>query len=264
MDDDAPLSALAKAPKIDDDTPLVALADANKKAKASPKPGAVKPKGKAKATPKKKGSDSDSSSSSSSDSSSDSDSAVNEKTRPKKAAAKRAAPLKRKSTDLEMADNATKKKDRSPKEALVAELLCRWWYALPPWPPEDDAYYEEELKKRSLRRVKIEEWEWVPEVDAKGLRKVYGLTQYRGLYRSSTGELVDVRPQATCPCFTNFMKKDMPELADLLVTAYEGQIKALLEAGGDNKLESEIQASLTKARNSAYKAKQVGAVKMRK
>lgn len=263
MDDDAPLSALAKAPKIDDDTPLVALADANKKPKASPKPGAGKPKGKAKATPKKKGSDSDSSSSSSSDSSSDSDSAVNEKTRPKKTAAKK-APLKRKSTDLELSENATKKKDRSPKEAVVAEILCRWWYALPPWPPADEAYYEEELKKRSLRKVTIQAWEWVPEFDAKGLRKVYGLAQYRGLYRSATGELVDVRPQATCPCFTNFMKKDMPELADLLVTAYEGQLKALQEAGGDKKLEQEIQAQLTKARNSAYKAKQVGSVKVRK
>lgn len=118
-------------------------------------------------------------------------------------------------------------RNRAPKEKLVAELLCRWWYVLPDWPPNDEGYYRAQLKKRSLRRVEIAEWETEPDKDSKGLRKVFALGQFPGVYRDSAGQLHDLRPQDTCPCFNNFMNKGILELLELLAGAYKNQIKIL-------------------------------------
>merc|ERR1712232_1304375 len=87
-----------------------------------------------------------------------------------------------------------RKRQRSTKEDAVAELLSRWWYALPDWPPDDDSYYEKELTKRKYRKVAIEEWEWVNEKDDQGRRKAYELSQFRGCFRASNGDLLDMRP----------------------------------------------------------------------
>jgi len=297
MDDDAPLSALAKAPKtsskFDDDTPLVALAA----------PAAAKPKVGAKVAassttkglprtssatslprtssatkvsaskdktpkPKKTASGSSSSSSSSYSSSSGSDSQGKVARKRKRVTKAKAKVLKRKDSQAnadgdgdEEAQPPLKKKDRTPKEQIVAELLCRWWYALPEWPPVDKEYYDAELKKRSLRRVTIEEWEWVPDDDGNGFRKCYELSQFRGVFRNSNGDMVDVRPQETCPCLNQFMKKDTTVLLDLLVKAYENQLKELQEVGNEPKLENELRAQLTRAREKAYQASQVGGLK---
>jgi len=287
MDDDAPLSALAKAPKssskFDDDTPLFALAapTAGKPkvgAKAGTPPatkGLPRTSSATKGLPaskkkppkqKKTGSGSSSSSSSSYSSSSDSDS---ENKPPKKG--RRATPAKRKAAAKTEAGDGEeeytgplKKKDRTPKEQVVAELLSRWWYALPDWPPDDKEYYEAELKKRSLRKVTIEEWEWVSDVDAGGMRKCYELSQFRGVFRDSAGQMVDLRPQETCPCFNNFMKKETTGLLDLLVKAYENQLKELQEVGTEPKLESELRQQLTRVREKAYQASQMGGIKKSK
>lgn len=268
MDDDAPLSALAKPQKFDDDTPLASLADVGGKPKASGKtagslankivgsPKAVAGKAKAKMTPKRKKQDSSSSSSSSDNESSSSDSGA------------KAAPVKRQKSNLlrkqqtddgigEDGGGAVKKKDRSIKEQVVADLLCRWWYVLPDWPPNDEAFYQAELSKRSLKKVSIDEWEWEPDVDSKGRKKVYELTQFRGLFRNSAGDLIDIRPRDTCPCYTNFMKKDVTELYDLLIVAFENQIKDLQNSKyPENQLMAELKTQLTSIRNKAYQAKQ--------
>lgn len=145
---------------------------------------------------------------------------------------------------------ASRKQSRGAKERVVAELLCRWWYALPEWPPQDEKYYEEKLQEKGLRKVKVELWEWVPEHDESGRRKVYELTQYKGLFRNSAGDGIDLRPQETCPCFNNLMKKDLIELQDLLVKAYENQYKDLDNSKYEEKLlKREIMASLVRARN---------------
>lgn len=290
MDDDAPLSALAKAPKtsskFDDDTPLVALAAP---AAAKPKVGAkvgASPTTKglprtSSATkgltaskdkppkPKKTASGSSSSSSSSYSSSSGSDSEG--KAARKRKRVTKAKVVKRKVSQAnvdgdgdEEAQPPLKKKDRTPKEQIVAELLCRWWYVLPEWPPVDKEYYDAELKKRSLRRVTIEEWEWVPDVDSNGFRKCYELSQFRGVFRNSNGDMVDVRPQESCPCLNQFMKKDTTVLLDLLVKAYENQLKELQEVGNEPKLENELRAQLTRVREKAYQASQVGGLKKSK
>jgi len=160
---------------------------------------------------------------------------------------------------------AVQKRQRSVKEQVVAELLCRWWYALPDWPPTDEEYYQAELAKRSLRKVPIEKWEWEPEEDKQGRKKVYELSQFRGLMRSSQGALIDLRPKDTCPCYANFMKKEVPELYELLVTAYETQLKDLANSKNDEKqFEQELKVKLTSVRERAHKAQQLGALKRRK
>jgi len=294
MDDDAPLSALAKPMKLDDDTPLASLADlgkpkaspkatkggsspAGKAPKASPKPGAGKAAAKAQGTPtKRKAQESSSSSSSESDESSGSS---DEKP---KASAKKGAPQggasknqkrkllqQQKDADEDFADDgggAVSKRTREPKHQVIADLLCRWWYVLPDWPPEDDAFYQTELAKRNLRKVSIQEWEWVPEVDDKGRKKTYELRQFRGLFRASDGTLIDLRPKDTCPCYANFMKKELPELCDMLAVAYENQIKELKNSKyNETALEAELKVKLTSARNQADKARQLnGGLKRRK
>ncbi|CAE8582863.1 unnamed protein product [Polarella glacialis] len=153
---------------------------------------------------------------------------------------------------------------RTPKMQAVADLLCRWWYVLPDWPPQDQAFYQPELEKRKLRQVTITEWEWVPEEDSHGRRKVYELSQFRGLFRDSTGNLHDLRPQETCPCFANMMKKELPDILDLLVTAYENQLKDLEKSTyNEEKLKKDLLVKLTRLKNKSYQAKQVGSAKGR-
>mmetsp|Transcript_4513 Transcript_4513/g.10643 ORF Transcript_4513/g.10643 Transcript_4513/m.10643 type:complete len:303 (-) Transcript_4513:102-1010(-) len=300
MDDDAPLSALAKPLKLDDDTPLASLADigtprpspkagakanggsiagGNSKAlppKASPSKVAAKGAGKGKL----KGAVESSSSSSSSDSDDQSGSRSGEKAAtPRKAAP--APPSKKAKMKLlrqqqeqqdlpeeglaEDGGGAVKKRDRSQKEQVVADLLCRWWYALPDWPPAEEELYQAELAKRKLRKVSIQEWEWVPEEDSSGRRKVYELSQFRGLFRNSSGDLVDLRPKETCPCYTNFMKKDLTGLYDLLVVALENQLKDLKNSKyNEVELEQHLRAQLTSVRDKAYKASQLSGLKRRK
>jgi hypothetical protein len=270
LDGNANLASLAKAkarlPKADDNTPLTALA----KAGAAPQKrlsGVAKPKAKAGA--KRKGS-------SSSDSSYYSySSSEGGKKKPKKAGAKggakkkaapkpkKAALAKKKTSDGDLggddADNKVKKKVRSTKEDIVAQLLSRWWFSAPyvaeDWPPVEESFYLKEMEKVKYRLVTCEEWEWVPEEDEQGRRKVYSLSQFRGLFRNSTGDLVDLRPKDTCPSLNNFMKKDLQTLCHMLISAYENQVKELKTSKyNEEQLLKNISASLTKVRDVASRA----------
>jgi hypothetical protein len=92
---------------------------------------------------------------------------------------------------------AYNKKERSAKEELVAELLCRWWYALPDWPPKDYDYQQKlrgmhlrfthfslfNLPRRS-RSVPTSEFEDAPDV-LDGRRKCYQLSQFPGVFRDN-------------------------------------------------------------------------------
>jgi len=264
MDDELPLTALAKPKKSshhdNDDMPLANLASLASKSKG--RPAGAKPAAGPGAKPaKKKAESSSSSDSSSSSGSSDSSSesggkkkVANKKKRLRLIQKKKAAA----EDGDEPEDNKIKKKDRSPKEQVVVDLLCRWWYAMPDWPPADPAYYETELGKKSLRRVSIQEWEWVPDTDDKGRHKVYELSQFKGVFRKSDGEMVDIRPMDTCPSYNNFMKKDLPELYGMLVTAYEGQIKDLINSKYDESLmETQLKTGLNRIREKSHQANQM-------
>ena len=69
------------------------------------------------------------------------------------------------------------------KHPLVHEILKRWWYCMPDWPPKDDDYAKK-LQKRNLREVLLEEWRISPE-EVDGKRKVYQIPGYQGLFRDS-------------------------------------------------------------------------------
>jgi|EP00927_Polykrikos_kofoidii_P050243 hypothetical protein len=281
MDDDAPLSALAAKPKAPkevakkltgedaplanlaksaskknlDDIPLSVLADA-KKPKAAPKQGSSAPKAKAKGKAKRKDS-------SSSSSSSDSDSSSSDSERGKKKGRSGAKKPKLEKTKTEDdIDNKVNKRDRTLKQQVVADLLCRWWYALPDWPPPADCpEYKEELRKRGYREVRLQEWEWVPE-EVDGLKKVYQLSAFAGCYRASSGDMIDVRPKETCPCYRNFMKKELPELYDLLVKALQGQLDNLKYSKYDEtQLTLDLKVKLNRATEKAALAKQAGSKK---
>jgi len=267
-DDEMPLTALAKPKKssFGDDVPLAALAAPGgaKKTSGRPslgKPPASKPAEKKVGAPagvkrplkKKESSSSSDSSSSSSDSSSDTETKKPRKSRPK---------LRQdKNKDEDNEDNKIAKKTRGTKEQVAVELLCRWWYALPDWPPQDDEGKKEiqrKLKEQNLRQVSIQEWEWVPEVDDKGRKKVYELTQFRGIFRASDGTKYDLRPMDTCPSLNNMLKKDISELYKLLVKAYEGQLEDLKKSKYDETdLRNKLNVALTKTREKAHQAEQM-------
>ncbi len=108
------------------------------------------------------------------------------------------------------------------KDHVVYEFAVRWWYALPePWPPVDYDY-NTKLKEAGLRKVEAgQRFKAEPDVDAEGLKKVYEIENYAGKFRDSKGINYDLRPKDTCPCISNFMKKERGELQDLLMAAYE-------------------------------------------
>lgn len=281
-DDDAPLSSLAKAgsSKFDDDAPLAALAGAKANPpgrksvtpKAPAKPGAPKaptpkaaagkalsrPAGKAVPKPGVKRKTLSSSTSSSSSSSSSSSNAPLQKAKPKAKKApvkvlKRNASANEEEGELD-SGGAVQKRKRSLKDEVVAALLCRWWYAdyyvKNDWPPQEESFYEEALEKTKLRKVEIQEWEWVPEVDSSGRKKVYELTQFRGVFRDSAGNMVDLRPKDTCPCQNVFQQKDLSTLLTMLISAYENQKKDLANSKyNTEKAHDELARSIIKAKS---------------
>lgn len=145
-------------------------------------------------------------------------------------------------------------KERTPKQALVAQLLCRWWYVLPPWPPED-FNYDAALNARGYRRVPVESFHLEPERDGRGREKVFALKGWLGLFRTGYGDLVDVRPIEGRPSYDRLMLRSVPDLRRLLVAAYENQLKELLSQPcrgpeGDE-LRQEVRRQAAEARRRA-------------
>ena len=132
-------------------------------------------------------------------------------------------------------------KVRTPKEQLVAEILCRWWYCMPAWPPKDYDF-ESELHKRGFRKVSLDDWEDAHDVDDKKKTKCYGLSQFPGVFRDCHGDLVDCRPNEGKPSFNNLISKTEKELHALLNKALEGQLAQLGDA--DPELAKELKSKL--------------------
>ncbi|OII78189.1 hypothetical protein cand_035180 [Cryptosporidium andersoni] len=118
------------------------------------------------------------------------------------------------------------RRDRDRKQILVAAVLCRWWHALPDWPPPD-MDYNIELQKNKLRLVDIDDWEDAVDIDDNGYAKVYQLSNYPGVFRDYKGVAHDLRPIENKPCYSNLIKMDEDKLYDLLITALRNQIKTL-------------------------------------
>ena len=96
------------------------------------------------------------------------------------------------------------------KEHLIDELAVRWWYALPKWPPLDYDYTHS-LRERGLRRVEIKNWKLEQE-EQDGLRKVFELETFPGVFKDSIGKQYDLRPMESCPSLNNFSKMEKGRL----------------------------------------------------
>lgn len=102
---------------------------------------------------------------------------------------------------------------------LVEEFAVRWWYALPKWPPENYDYTEA-LKANNLRKVEVKNWKLEPE-ELDGLKKVFELETFEGVFKDSQGNTYDLRPMDTCPSLNNFNRMGVSRLQELLLKAYE-------------------------------------------
>jgi hypothetical protein len=113
-------------------------------------------------------------------------------------------------------------------EKCIREVLCRWWYCMPDWPPPLD--WPAVLKSKGYREVQVHEWEASEDL-VDGFRKAYPIGHYPGLFRNAKGDIVDCRPQESCPSFNNMCRKSKSELLTLLSCAFANQVAALEQSG---------------------------------
>lgn len=97
------------------------------------------------------------------------------------------------------------------KGKLIQSLLARWWYAYQ-WPD--------------------------PKCLEKSTPKGYdALDGFPGVYicaeGGDVGKFIDKRDHTQSPSFNNFAKKKSEELKEMLLTAIEEQMKALIEHEGE-------------------------------
>jgi len=60
---------------------------------------------------------------------------------------------------------------RKPKDALIYDVLKRWWYALPDWPPANYDY-QPSLEANKLRLISKQKFRIAPDLDEKGTHKL--------------------------------------------------------------------------------------------
>ena len=70
------------------------------------------------------------------------------------------------------------------RDDLIYDVLKRWWYVLPEWPPKD-TNYQQLLEEKNLREVKKIRWKIEDEIDKNNKRKVYQIPGYPGLFKNS-------------------------------------------------------------------------------
>ena len=112
-----------------------------------------------------------------------------------------------------------------PKGNLVYELLERWWYALPDWPP-DNYDVTQKLRENKLRLVKINDWRREPKYKD-NFEKCMELPGFKYVYLNSDGKVFDFRPEEGKPSYNNLMKLSDVKLSEYLVIAYKGQLEEL-------------------------------------
>ena len=112
------------------------------------------------------------------------------------------------------------------KKYYVYQLLQRWWYALPKWPP-DDLDVTEKLRENKLRLVEEKNWKKEVELTSDDFKKCIELPGYKYVYMTKDGKIYDFRPEKDKPSFTNLMKMSDLELHRHLVNALKKQLEEL-------------------------------------
>ena len=135
-----------------------------------------------------------------------------------------------------------------PKGILVNNLLERWWYSMPMWPPEN---YDttEELKKNKLRLVKIIDWKKEPRIDENNFEKCFELPGFKYVYLNTDGKVFDFRPLEGKPSYNNLINWPESKLYDYLVKAYQKQLSELEKRNSvlEKELRKEIKDKLERA-----------------
>ena len=136
------------------------------------------------------------------------------------------------------------------KKYFVHQLLQRWWYALPPWPPDD---YDpgEKLKENKLRLVNEKNWKKEVEVNSDNFKKCVELPGYKYVYVTKEGKVYDFRPQEGKPSFNNLMKLSDIELHQYIVKALQNQLNDLQKKNffSEKELKMNIKKQLKIAKN---------------
>ena len=153
--------------------------------------------------------------------------------------------------------SSTKKISLKPKGYLVYELLKRWWYALPQWPPEN---YDtsEKLKENKLRLVKISDWKKEPKTDKDNFEKCLELPGFKYVYLNNDGKVFDFRPEEGKPSYNALIKLSDVKLHEYLAKAYKGQLEELEKKNlvNEKNLRQMIKEKLEKEEKSLARLKQ--------
>lgn len=181
---------------------------------------------------------------SSSGSSSSSSSSLKEKDKKAKKS-KKESPKKLLSHKTQRPKESKSKKVLKPVSSLVNQLLKRWWYALPMWPPED---YDisSKLKEKKLRVVQLQDWKKEQNIDEKGFSKCFEMPGYKYVFLDYNGQTFDFRPIEGKPSYDNLKTKPESQLYELLIKALKKQIEELSKENStqDIQLIKELQNEL--------------------
>ena len=136
------------------------------------------------------------------------------------------------------------------KKYYVHQLLQRWWYALPPWPP-DNYDTSEKLRENKLRLVEEKNWKKEVEINSDDFKKCLELPGYKYVYVTKEGKVYDFRPEEGKPSFNNLMKLNDIELHQYIVKALQNQLDDLQKKNffSERDLKMDIKKQLKIAKN---------------
>ncbi|KRX04120.1 hypothetical protein PPERSA_08335 [Pseudocohnilembus persalinus] len=134
----------------------------------------------------------------------------------------RESKIKEKKSFVRVSDNT----GLSKRDELIYDVLIRWWYCMPEWPPKNYDY-QSKLIKLQLKPYEYKNFRNAKDIDQNGFKKVYYIEGYEGCYKDKDGNFIDLRPVEGKPCYSEFKKKTDAELKQMLKAALEEQIKQL-------------------------------------
>lgn len=120
---------------------------------------------------------------------------------------------------------ANMRANRSYKDQMISEFLCRWWFVWPDYPPVNFDYTTA-LDQAKLREVNVERWEDEPKME-RGYMKCYQLSTFPGMFRCADQKLHDLRPEKDKPSYNYLAAKPDREIGQLLIQAYKNQLAEL-------------------------------------
>jgi len=128
------------------------------------------------------------------------------------------------------------------KRKLIAEILSRWWYVFPAWPPENFDYGPH-LAARGLREVSPKNWETEEDVARDGTKRVRQRAHFPGTFIDSDQKAYDLRPARSAPAYQNLVRKSEGELFEYLNRACSNQALVLRGVEGGGAAPEQIEAA---------------------